>query len=120
MTNSLLLKRINAQNQEFPSIRDTDVSVVTVLESIAEGLTVEEILDRYSALEIDDIRAAAAYAAKALHFSPKSAEKRAIERLKDENDPTQWITLIEEEEDIDETALDKWLEKRGYQEKVSS
>ena len=120
MTNSLLLERITAQSESTPHIRNTDVFVVTILESIAEGLTIEEILERHSGLEVDDIRAVAAYAAKILDLAPISAEKRAIERLKDENDLTQWITVVEEEQDIDEEALDKWLEKRGYKKKVSS
>ncbi|ACK64272.1 hypothetical protein PCC8801_0168 [Rippkaea orientalis PCC 8801] len=43
-----------------------------------------------------------------------SAEERAIERLKDEDDPNQWITVIEAEEEIDQEVLDKWLVQRGY------
>ncbi|WP_008314812.1 hypothetical protein [Leptolyngbya sp. PCC 6406] len=45
----------------------------------------------------------------------KSAEERAIERLKDEDDPTKWITVIDEGEEIDEEALNDWLVTRGYQ-----
>lgn len=43
-----------------------------------------------------------------------SAVERAIERLKDESDPNQWITVIEAEDEIDEEALNQWLVKRGY------
>jgi len=43
-----------------------------------------------------------------------SAEAKAISRLPDEEDPTKWITVIEEDEEIDEQSLNIWLEKEGY------
>jgi hypothetical protein len=46
---------------------------------------------------------------------PHSAEAKAISRLPDQADPSKWITSIEEDEPIDETALNAWLEKKGYQ-----
>jgi hypothetical protein len=46
----------------------------------------------------------------------ESAEARAIERLKDLDDPTKWVTVIEEGQEIDEEALNNWLKARGYQE----
>jgi flavin-binding protein dodecin len=45
----------------------------------------------------------------------RSAEARAIERLKDLNDPTQWITVVEADDEVDEAALNHWLKERGYQ-----
>jgi hypothetical protein len=48
-------------------------------------------------------------------FAPHSAEAKAISRLRDQDDPSKWITSIEEDEPIDETALNAWLEKKGYQ-----
>ena len=49
-----------------------------------------------------------------------SAEALAIARLKDEDDPSQWITLVEAGEDIDvEKDLD-YLKKRGYKIQISS
>jgi hypothetical protein len=45
----------------------------------------------------------------------RSAEARALERIKDLDDPTQWITVIEEGEEVDEAALTDWLKSRGYQ-----
>ena len=49
-----------------------------------------------------------------------SAESLAIARLKDEDDPSQWITLVEADEDIDvEKDLD-YLKKRGYKIQISS
>jgi hypothetical protein len=44
----------------------------------------------------------------------KSAEARAMERIKDLDDPTQWTTVIEEGEEVDEEALNIWLKERGY------
>ena len=49
------------------------------------------------------------------HRPKKSAEERAIERLKDIDDPTQWITVVDVDDPIDEDALDAWLIKNGYQ-----
>jgi hypothetical protein len=43
-----------------------------------------------------------------------SAEARAIDRLADIDDPSRWITTIEEGEEIDEMALNDWLITRGY------
>lgn len=49
-----------------------------------------------------------------------SAEALAIARLEDEDDPSQWITLVEADEDIDvEKDLD-YLKKRGYKIQISS
>ena len=48
-------------------------------------------------------------------FTAHSAEAKAISRLPDQDDPSKWITSIEEDEPIDEQALNAWLEKKGYQ-----
>lgn len=45
---------------------------------------------------------------------PVSAEARAMSRLSDEDDPSKWITVMEAEEEVDEQALDAWLETEGY------
>ena len=45
----------------------------------------------------------------------RSAEARAVERIPDLDDPTQWVTVIEEGEEVDEEALNTWLKARGYQ-----
>jgi hypothetical protein len=37
-----------------------------------------------------------------------------MERIKDLDDPTQWTTVIEEGEEVDEEALNIWLKERGY------
>jgi hypothetical protein len=53
----------------------------------------------------------------------KSAEQRAIERLKDVEDsdnPNKWETVINIDDEIDvESSLDN-LRKRGYKIKISS
>ena len=38
-----------------------------------------------------------------------SAEEKAIERIKDLDDPSQWITTIQEGEEINEKELREWL-----------
>jgi len=44
----------------------------------------------------------------------KSAEARAIERMKDIDDPSMWITIIDVDDPIDEADLDAWLIENGY------
>ena len=45
-----------------------------------------------------------------------AAEARAVDRLADEDDATQWITGIEAGQTIDTESLNHWLGHRGYQE----
>ena len=47
-----------------PCIRGTRIYIAIILDSLAEGLSPEEIIDSYPSLEVDDIRAALAYAAE--------------------------------------------------------
>ena len=64
-TNNELLKRITSRPDVFggkPIIRDMRVSVEFVLSLLAQGVTPEAILDDYPDLELNDIRACAAYA----------------------------------------------------------
>jgi uncharacterized protein (DUF433 family) len=49
-----------------PVIRGTRIPVESILRKLGEGATDEELLDAYSNLESDDIRAALTYAAEAL------------------------------------------------------
>lgn len=46
------------------TIRGTRIPVTVVLDNIAAGLTVDEIIDHYPSLTPESIRAAAAYGAK--------------------------------------------------------
>ncbi|HPC94745.1 MAG TPA: DUF433 domain-containing protein [Sedimentisphaerales bacterium] len=50
-----------------PCIRDTRIEIAVILDGLAEGLTVEEIIDHYPQLTKDDVRAALAYAAELAH-----------------------------------------------------
>ncbi|MDJ0662609.1 MAG: DUF2281 domain-containing protein [Crocosphaera sp.] len=55
--------------------------------------------------------------------SRKSAEELAIERIKDLDDPDnpdKWETVVDIGDEIDENALNEWLEKRGYKKTVSN
>ena len=64
-TNSELLKRISARPDVFggkPIIRDMRISVELILSLMAQGVTMEAILEDYPELEPDDIRACTAYA----------------------------------------------------------
>jgi hypothetical protein len=47
-------------------------------------------------------------------LAPISAEAKAISRLSDEDDSSKWITVMEVDEEVDEQALDAWLETEGY------
>jgi uncharacterized protein (DUF433 family) len=47
-----------------PCIRGTRIYISIILDTLAEGLTPEEIIDHYPSLQIEDIRAAVAYAAE--------------------------------------------------------
>ena len=66
MSREELLRRVVIDPQVCggkPCIRGTRIYIAIVLDSLAEGLTPEEIVDNYPSLEIDDVRAAVAYAA---------------------------------------------------------
>ena len=47
-------------------------------------------------------------------LAPQSAEAKAIARLADEDDESQWITVIEEGEEVDVDASLEYLKNRGY------
>jgi uncharacterized protein (DUF433 family) len=52
--------------QGKPVVRDTRIPVELVLRKLAEGATVDDLLDAYPRLTKDDIRACLAYAADAI------------------------------------------------------
>ena len=65
MTADSLLSRITANPQIFggkPIVRGMRISDELVLSLLAQGATVEELLDDYPELERDDIQACLAYA----------------------------------------------------------
>jgi uncharacterized protein (DUF433 family) len=49
-----------------PCIKGTRVPVATVVSMVAEGLSVEQIVDGYPQLHADDVREALMYAAEAM------------------------------------------------------
>lgn len=65
MNDTELLNRITARPDVFggkPIVRDMRLSVELILSLLAQGVTPEDILDDYTDLESDDIRACIAYA----------------------------------------------------------
>ena len=65
MTDPHLLQRIRTNPEVFggkPIVRDLRISVELILSLLAQGETVENLLDDYPGLEQDDIRACIAYA----------------------------------------------------------
>jgi uncharacterized protein (DUF433 family) len=50
-----------------PCIRDTRIEIAVILDGLAEGLTIEEIIDRYPQPTREDILAALAYVAELAH-----------------------------------------------------
>ena len=50
-----------------------------------------------------------------VYLSPKSAEGKALERVRNPIPSDEWITVFDPETDkLDEAALDAWLTERGY------
>ncbi|NMF59911.1 hypothetical protein [Pseudanabaena yagii] len=54
------------------------------------------------------------YQALGAELAPQSAEAKAIARLADEDDESMWITVVHEDDEIDEEALNERLIQRGY------
>ncbi len=50
-----------------PCIRNTRVEIAVILDGLAEGLTVDDLIDHYPQLTRDDVRTALAYAAELAH-----------------------------------------------------
>jgi uncharacterized protein (DUF433 family) len=49
-----------------PCIRGTRIPISTILGSLADNMTVQEILEAYPQLKVEDIQAALSYAADAI------------------------------------------------------
>ena len=67
MTHAELLDRVSVDPVVCggqPCIKGTRIYVSILLDSLAEGLSPERIIDHYPSLTTDDIRAAVAYAAE--------------------------------------------------------
>jgi uncharacterized protein (DUF433 family) len=64
MDKDQLLKRISVDPNVAggkPCVRGTRIYVATILDGLAEGLTIEQLIDHYPQLALDDIRAALVY-----------------------------------------------------------
>ena len=67
MTQRELLERVSVDPAVCagkPCIRGTRIYIAIILDALAEGLTPDQIVDHYPSLQIDDVRAAVAYAAE--------------------------------------------------------
>ena len=67
MTDDALLARVIVDPKVCrgrPYIRRTRIYIAIILDALFEGLTPEQVIEHYSSLVLDDIRAAVAYAAK--------------------------------------------------------
>ena len=80
MERKALMERITSSPHVLagqPVIRGTRLSVAYILNLLASGMTIEEILQEYEGLTPDDIRACLLFAAETLEnvsFAPLSAE----------------------------------------------
>lgn len=71
MMSASLLQRITIHPEVChgkPVIRDTRMMVESILEYIAGGDTIEDLLKEFTYIERDDILASIAYAAKVMHY----------------------------------------------------
>ena len=50
-----------------PCVRDTRIEIAVILDGLAEGLSIEDVIDHYPQLVREDILAALAYAAELAH-----------------------------------------------------
>ena len=67
MANRELLERIVTDAQVCAGqscIRGTRILVATILDGLAEGLSIDQIIDHYPSLTVEDVRAAIAYGAE--------------------------------------------------------
>ena len=67
MDQEKLLKRITLNPHIFrgkPIIRGLRISVEMILDLMSQGVTIDEILEDYPDLELEDLRACLAYASK--------------------------------------------------------
>jgi len=66
MTHEELLGRVSVDPNVCggkPCIKGTRIYIAIILDTLAEGLTPEQVIDHYPQLTIEDIHAALAYAA---------------------------------------------------------
>ena len=74
-----LLRRITTRQDVFggkPIVRDLRISVELIVSLLAQGSSVDQILDDYPALDREDIRACLAYAHAALRRNRSAVDRR--------------------------------------------
>lgn len=65
MTDKDLLSRVLVDPEVCagkPFIRGTRIYIAIILDALAQGLTPDEVVEHYPVLEVDDVRAAVAFA----------------------------------------------------------
>jgi uncharacterized protein (DUF433 family) len=65
MTDKDLLARVLVDPEVCtgkPFIRGTRIYIAIILDALAQGLTPDEVIEHYPVLEVDDVRAAVAFA----------------------------------------------------------
>jgi uncharacterized membrane protein YccC len=83
--------------------------------------SLQEIIKQVDRLSLTEQLELIAYIAqKARQIPSFSAEAKAIERIKDTEESSQWVTTINPDDDINEQELKHWLHQRGYQTEISS
>lgn len=96
------------------------------MSEIATSPLAEQLLERIHELSEDDLHTVSEFIDyliwKQAQTRPrkKSAEERAIERMGDSDDPTKWITVVEEGDEIDVDAVYQRLEERGFEIQIPS
>jgi hypothetical protein len=107
-------KQITSQPiREFAQELMQDATPEELSKLLADNARNAALLDTIEALP--DPQKWQIYQTLSAKFAPHSAEAKAILRLTDQDDPSKWITSIGEDEQVDEKALNAWLEKKGYQ-----
>ena len=101
-------EQVDAQviGQAFEPSHDSALLSINAQVSFASLLTLIQTLPKEQKWQI--------YQALGAELAPQSAEAKAIARLADEDNESQWITVIEEGEEVDVDASLEYLKNRGY------
>jgi hypothetical protein len=97
---------------EAAIINPAENSNILILPPIAIHISFETLLSTIETLS--NKQKWQLYQALGAEIASQSAEAKAIARLQDENDPSKWISAIDEDEEIDEQDLNIWLARKGY------
>ena len=88
-----------------------DTAVNPLVETITEQLKTLSVEDLQTIQDFVDYLVWKHQPAEAPSAVKKSAEALAIERIPDLDDPTKWITVIDEGDEVDEVELDSAYER---------